>query len=208
MGVIYKYKAKKNNLENSNNNNNISIHKFNDSKNNSIQIVNLNKYNFDTKRSFMKDYSDLSPFYYISNGNKVSKNMWGYNDKIKYRNIRNKFDNPNSNFSPSDKEGLTKEEIIQNKLKIFKDKIYKPFWEKVEKEKKNEFKRIQILKKINDPQIRENLETKFAIDRGKIDLELTQEKDKINKAIKNYEDNLLLGESVNKPNSRLNIFFE
>ena len=45
--------------------------------------------------------------------------------------------------------------------------------------------------KNNDPQIRENLETKFAIDRGKIDLELTQEKDKINKAIKNYEDNLL-----------------
>ena len=28
--------------------------------------------------------------------------------------------------------------------RIFRDKIYKPFWEKVEKEKKNEYKRIQI----------------------------------------------------------------
>ena len=209
MGVIYKYKTKKYNLENSNNINNTNVN-FNDSNNNSIQIVNLNKYNNNSKknRSLMKEYSDLSPFYYISNGNKVSKSMWGYNDKIKYKNARNNYNNLNNNINPNEKIGLTKEEIIQNKLKIFKDKIYKPFWEKVEKEKKNEYKRIQILKKITDPTIRENLETKFAKERGKIDLELTQEKDRINKAIKDYENNLLLGENIKNPSSKSNIFFE
>ena len=207
MGVIYKYKTKKYNLENSNNINNTNAN-FNDSNNNSIQIVNLNKYsNSNKNRNLMKEYSDLSPFYYISNGNKVSKSMWGYNDKIKYKNARNNYNN-SKGANPNEKIGLTKEEIIQNKLKIFRDKIYKPFWEKVEKEKKNEYKRIQILKKITDPTIRENLETKFAIERGKIDFELTQEKDRINKAIKDYENNLLLGENMKNPSSKSNIFFE
>ena len=72
MGIIYKYKPKKYNIENSNN-----IDDFNDIKNNSIQIFNPNKYNTPVKiENKIKDFSDLSPFYYyISNGNKVSKNM-------------------------------------------------------------------------------------------------------------------------------------
>ena len=201
MGIIYKYKTKKYNIENSNN-----IDDFNDLKNNSIQIFNLNKYNKPVKiGTKIKDYSDLSPFYYISNGNKITKNMWGYNEKIKYNHLRNKNKSMNDLMN---KNGLTKEEIIQNKLKIFKDKIYKPFWEKVEKEKKNEYKRIQILKKITDPSIKENLENKFAMERGKIDFELTQEKERINKAVKEYEDNLMMSENLNNSNSKLNIFFE
>ena len=95
-----------------------------------------------------------------------------------------------------------------NKLRIFKDKIYKPFLEKVEKEKKNEFKRIEILKKINDPKLRENLESKYAMERGKIDFELTKEKERINNAIKEYEENLLQSENINKVNYKSNIFFE
>ena len=78
----------------------------------------------------------------------------------------------------------------------------------MEKEKKNEFKRIEILKKINDPKLRENLESKYAMERGKIDFELTKEKERINKAIKDYEDNLILGESMNLPHPKTNIFFE
>ena len=127
------------------------------------------------------------------------------NEKIKYNQLRNKNKSMNDLMN---KNGLTKEEIIQNKLKIFKDKIYKPFWEKVEKEKKNEYKRIQILKKITDPSIKENLENKFAMERGKIDFELTQEKERINKAVKEYEDNLMMSENLNNSNSKLNIFFE
>ena len=33
-------------------------------------------------------------------------------------------------------QSLSNQEIIQNKLDIFKKKIFTPFWEKVEKEKK------------------------------------------------------------------------
>ena len=116
--------------------------------------------------------------------------MWGYNDKIKYKSDRN-LNNKKMKYN------LSKEEIIKNKVKIFKEKIYKQFMEKVENEKRNELKRIQILKKIDDPKIRENLETKFAIERGKVESELTKEKERIIKAIKDYEDSLIIKENLN-----------
>ena len=203
MEIIYKYKTKKYNIENSNSLNNY----ISESKNmNPIQVVNLNKYqNKLKKQNKMKDYSDLSPFYYISNGNKVSNDMWGYNDKGKYSTSKSGL---NINLNNKDDNILSSQEIIQNKLNIFKKKIFTPFWEKVEKEKKNEIKREQILKKIEDPKIKENLESKYAIERGKIDFELTKEKERINKAIRDYEDSLFIGESLNKPQSKTNIFFE
>ena len=64
------------------------------------------------------------------------------------------------------------------------------------------------MKKIEDPKIKENLESKYAIERGKIDFELTKEKERINRAIKDYEDSLIVRESFNKPESKANIFFE
>ena len=66
--------------------------------------------------------------------------MWGYNEKIKQNNLGNK---NKSMKDVIDNNGLTREEIIQNKLKIFKDKIYKPFWDKVEKEKKMNIKEFK-----------------------------------------------------------------
>ena len=153
--------------------------------------------NYNQNSSSIQDYCDLSPFYYI-NGNKVTKNMWGYNEKNKNNSqlfLKNNY--------------ITQEQIIQNKLKIYKDKMYKPFFDKVEKEKKKELRRTQILKSINDPIIKQNLETKFGIERGKIDLELTKEKEKINKAIKDYENELILNENENqKTLEQNNIFFD
>ena len=46
------------------------------------------------------------------------------------------------------------------------------------------------------------------MERGKIDFELTQEKERINRAVKEYEDNLMNTESLNQSNSKHNIFFE
>ena len=159
MDVIHKYKTKKYNIENTEDINS-NLFNNNELKNASIQIINLDKYNNNKNiKPKIKDYTDLSPFYYISNGNKVSKNMWGYNDKTKYKNDRNNNLNNNNN-----KINLSKEEIIHNKLEIFKNKIYRPFLEKVEQEKQKEIKREQILKKINDPKIKENLETKYAME--------------------------------------------
>ena len=115
-----------------------------------------------------QNYSEMSPFYYISKGSNLSKNII------------------NNNFN--------QEQIIQNKIKLFKDKMYKPFLDKIEKEKNIEYKRIQILKTINDPNIKNSLETLFGIERGKVDLELTKERDKINNAIKKYEYKLIIND--------------
>jgi len=167
--------------------------------NTSSSVGNQNNYYHNQSISSIQDYYDLTPFYYISNGNKISKNMWGFNEKNYNRN----------EYSTINNNNMTQEQIIQNKLKIYKDKIYKPFLDKVEKEKHNEYKRIQILRSINDPNIKNNLETKFGIDRGKIDLELAKEKERINKAIKNYENQLILNESENKKFlEQNNIFFD
>ena len=206
MDIIYKYKTKKYNIEN-NNNNAINNYHISEPKNqNSIQVVNLNRYQNKIKRqNKINDFSDLSPFYYISNGNKISSNMWGYNDKNKFKTSKSCL---NMNSNNGEDNCLSNQEIIQNKLDIFKKKIFTPFWEKVEKEKKKEIKREQILKKIEDPKIKENLESKYAIERGKIDFELTKEKERINRAIKDYEDSLIIGETSNKPDTKTNIFFE
>ena len=76
-------------------------------------------------------------------------------NKIKNKSEKKKITNSKSclNINSNTKEDniLRSQEIIQNKLNIFKKKIFTPFWEKVEKEKKNEIKREQILRKINDP---------------------------------------------------------
>ena len=163
-----------------------------------------NYFNQNQSTSSIKEFCDLSPFYYISNGNKLSKNMWGYNE---YRNNNMNYDFPT--FNTNINNSITNDQIIQNKLRIYKDMIYKPFLEKVEKEKLNEYRRIQILKKIHDPNIKNNLETKFGIDRGKIDLQLTKEKEKIKKAIREYEAQLILNENENKKIlEHNNIFFE
>ena len=76
--------------------------------------------------------------------------------------------------------------------------MYKPFNDKVEQEKNIEFKRVQLLKSIDDPILKSNLESKFGMQRGKIAMELNKEKDKINKAIKDYEKQLIINESKNK----------
>ena len=225
MSIINSYKSQKSNLDNN---------YMGDSLSNSIKIININRthkknasaseikpndkkgkmvklpkshYNnsslgnnyVNQSQTSIKDYLDLSPFYYISNGNKISKNMWGYNDKNSIASSNNYNNNNN----------MSKEEIIQNKLKIYKEKLYKPFFDKVEKEKNNELKRVQILNSINDPTLKSNLENKFGIERGKIDLELNKEKEKINRAIKKYEKELIMNESKNmKAMEQNNIFFD
>ena len=206
MEIIYKYKTKKYNIENNNSVNNYNYISEPKNNSNSIQVFNLNKYqNKLKKQNKMKEFTDLSPFYYISNGNKVSNNMWGYNKKSKFSNSKSCL---NINSNTKEDNLLSSQEIIQNKLNIFKKKIYTPFWEKVEKEKRNEIKREQILRKIDDPKIKENLESKYAIERGKIDFELTKEKERISKAIKDYEDSLIIIENLNKPEAKTNIFFD
>ena len=173
-----------------------SIH--NNQNNASLDIYHNQNYYINQNKSLssMQDYYDLSPFYYISNGNKISKNMWGYNEKIK-----------NSSTKCINNNNMSQEQIIQNKLNIYKEKMYKPFLDKVEKEKNIEFKRVQLLKHIDDPILKNNLETKFGMERGKIAMELNKEKDKINKAIKDYKKQLIINESKNNEIEQKNNYY-
>ena len=124
------------------------------------------------------------------NGNKNNKTSLSFQNYIDISNENQLSKNIINN-------NISQEKIIQNKIKIFKDKMYKPFLDKIEKEKNLEKKRIEILKNINDINIKNSLETKFGIERGKIDLELTKEKKKINNAIKKYEIQLIMNENEN-----------
>ena len=125
--------------------------------------------------------------------------------KIKISQLENNNKIKNSSINNNE---LNREIIIKNKLKIYKEKISKQFLEKVEKEKKNEYKRIQILNKINDKKLKEDMEAKFAIERGKIDMELTKEKENINKAIKDYEKSLLESNNLDIVSPKNNFFYE
>ena len=147
--------------------------------------------------SSIKDLTNLAPFYYLSNGNKLSRNTSSYNNK-----------NININIIGINSNDNSQEQIIQNKLKEYKEKLYKPFLNKIEKEKINELKRIQLLNSVKDPNVRSSLETKFGIQRGKIDYELSKEQEKINRDIQNYENQLLLAENKNQIALEKNIFFD
>ena len=102
---------------------------------------------------------------------------------------------------------LNREIIIRNKIRVYKEKLSKPFLERIEKEKKNEYKRVEMLSKIKDKKLKKDMEKKFGIERGRIDMELTKEKENINKAIKNYEKSLYESENLDiEPKN--NFFYE
>ena len=178
--LINIYKEKKYSIEN-NNNNDSNISSISNS--NSIQLINIKKNNTTNNINSKKiNYSNYD--------------MPGFNNKN------------NQNEDMIKRSQLTREEIIRNKLNIFKEKIYSPFFEKIKKEKDNEYKRLQLLKQIDDPLVKESVEEKFAIERGKVDMELTREKEKINRQIKNYKNYLLQSENLSRVNAYTNIFFE
>jgi hypothetical protein len=182
-------------------------------------VTDTNLRKLENKYKYNKEITELINSYKIKkstieNNTIISNNLNDSNtnsiqlSKINTPKIISNRHTKNRNYTDLFNKNLTREEIIKNKLRIYKDKISKPFLEKVEKEKKNEYKRIQILNKINDPNLKENMETKFAIERGKVEKELTQEKERINKSIKNYEENLLKSENLDNVVPKNSIFFE
>ena len=165
------------------------------SRHNNASLGNsINNHNYNQSSSSIQDYCDLSPFYYISNGNKLTKNMWGYND--------NNYKNNEFNQSHSLNQG----QIIQNKINIYREKMYKPFFDKIEREKNKEYERAYYLKSIKDPKIKKHFEKKYGIVRGIIDHELNKERDKINRAIRDYKAQLLFNESENRNSIKKNNF--
>ena len=79
------------------------------------------------------------------------------------------------------------ENEIKAKIKKYKDMRYKEFWEKVEKEKKNETLRSQQLSIVDDEEIKNNLENQFSKERSIVDRRLKNEHEEIKRDIEEFE---------------------
>ena len=75
-------------------------------------------------------------------------------------------------------------------MEEYKNKIFKSFCEKLEKEKNAEKEREEILNGITDESLKEKMEKKFGVDRALIDMKLKEEYKKLNEKVKKYERNL------------------
>ena len=139
-----------------------------------------------TSNSFYsRDPYDLSPYYYLSNGklSKTRRSSCGSssNPAINDVYIYNKADNY---------KVICEEEKIQNRIDEYKNQIFRPFLEKLEREKQNECRRSELLEGINDSYMRKDMEKKFGVERAVINMKLKQEYMKLNEVVKNFEQNL------------------
>ena len=100
-------------------------------------------------------------------------------------------DNKNSN-----KELLTEdnkiyyESEIREKIKQFKENLYREFFRHVEDEKRNENLRNKQLENVHDPRKKHELEKRFSKERALVDLRLKRENQNIEEKVKTYEINL------------------
>ena len=89
-----------------------------------------------------------------------------------------------------DDEDIVYEYEIIEKVKKFKEKIYKNFLKKIKIEKKNEFLRNKQLEIVNDMTLRKNMEIQFSNERALVDSRLKKESERLQKQAKDYESNL------------------
>ena len=82
------------------------------------------------------------------------------------------------------------ESDIEEKIKLYKDLLYKQFYEKVQKERENEEMRLKELEKLQDKNEKYQLEKKFRKERAIVFMRLERENQKLNEKIKMYELNL------------------
>ena len=82
------------------------------------------------------------------------------------------------------------ESEIREKIKQYKENIYREFFKHVEEEKKNEDLRNKQLMNVHDPQKRHELEKRFSKERALVDLRLKRENQNIQEKILSYEINL------------------
>ena len=93
-------------------------------------------------------------------------------------------------YSKPDNKIILKEEDIKNKIDGYKYQIFRPFMEKLEREKQNEIRRSEILRGIKDSYLKKDIEKKFGIERAMIDMKLKKEYSELNELVKTFEQNL------------------
>ena len=79
------------------------------------------------------------------------------------------------------------ESEIRDKIKQYKENVYREFFRHVEDEKKNEDLRNKELENVHDPVKKHELEKRFSKERALVDLRLRRENQNIEEKIRNYE---------------------
>ena len=117
-----------------------------------------------------------------------SKNKKGEKNELKIPNIltSKKMKNLDINEDKKDVKVYFESEI-RDKVKQYKENVYREFFKHVEQEKQNEDKRNNQLKNIHDPKKKHELEKRFSEERAMVDLRLRRENKNIEEKIKYYE---------------------
>ena len=157
--VIYNYKNKKEIIQNGE-----KIHNNNFKKRPKSQGKLIIK-------SFNKTKNIILP----TNLNKKNENYNIPNVLINNNNINKQ------NFDNKKTIKIYYESEIRDKVKQYKENIYREFFRHVENEKQNEDLRNKKLENVHDPVERHELEKRFSKERGLVDLRLRRENQNINK---------------------------
>ena len=125
-------------------------------------------------------------FFSLDNNKIYKPKFVGMNKDLPGLTIPNVLNNINSK-TVTETDKLSTESDVKDKIKLYKNLLYKQFYEKVQREKKNEEMRLKELDKIVDKNYRYQLEKKFRKERAIVYMRLERENQKINEKISTYE---------------------
>ena len=116
------------------------------------------------------------------------KNKKGEKNELKIPNVLTSKKMKNLDINEDKKDvKLYFESEIRDKVKQYKENVYREFFKHVEEEKQNEDKRNNQLKNVHDPKKKHELEKRFSKERAMVDLRLRRENKNIEEKIKYYE---------------------
>jgi len=128
--------------------------------------------------------------------NKEKINEVNKNNELPNLKLPNILSNNLNNKALSEANKKTTESDIKEKIRIYKELLFKQFYEKVQREKENEELRLKELNKIEDKNKKYQLEKKFRKERAIVFMRLERENQRINDKINMYEFNLKNGNNA------------
>ena len=128
--------------------------------------------------------------------NKEKNNEVNKNNELPNLKIPNVLSNNLNNKALTETNKKTTESDIKEKIRIYKELLFKQFYEKVQREKENEENRLKELNKIEDKNKKYQLEKKFRKERAIVFMRLERENQRINDKINMYEFNLKNGNNA------------
>ena len=172
-------------------------------ENNKIKLMDNNYYNntyktnkSSTTKSRPKSHNKL---YLTLTNKKINKekiNEVNKNNELPNLKIPNVLSNNLNNKALTETNKKTTESDIKEKIRIYKELLFKQFYEKVQREKENEENRLKELNKIEDKNKKYQLEKKFRKERAIVFMRLERENQRINDKINMYEFNLKNGNNA------------